>query len=61
MSFIDISNLKVIECLPGWYGRYFHSPSMTFAHYDFKHGSSQFLVQRALPETWARTDISNER
>jgi hypothetical protein len=40
MPFVDVSSLKVIERLPGWYGRYFHSPSMTFAHYDFKRGSS---------------------
>ena len=40
VPFIDISALEVIERLPGWYGRYFHSPSMTFAHYDFKRGSS---------------------
>lgn len=40
MPFVDTSSLKVIERLPGWYGRYFHSPSMTFAHYDFKRGSS---------------------
>jgi unsaturated pyranuronate lyase len=40
MPFIDTSALEVIERLPGWYGRYFHSPSMTFAHYDFKGGSS---------------------
>jgi quercetin dioxygenase-like cupin family protein len=40
MPFIDITNLDVIERLPGWFGRYFHSPSMTFAHYDFKRGSS---------------------
>ena len=40
MPFVDMSSLKVIERLPGWYGRYFHSPSMTFAHYDFKRGSS---------------------
>ena len=39
MPFIDTSVLEVIERLPGWYGRYFHSPSMTFAHYDFKRGS----------------------
>jgi quercetin dioxygenase-like cupin family protein len=26
--------------LPGWHGRYFHSPSITFAHYDFVRGSS---------------------
>jgi len=40
MPFVDTRNLDVIERLPGWQGRYFHSPSMTFAHYDFKSGSS---------------------
>lgn len=40
VPFIDTSSLEVIERLPGWHGRYFHSPSMTFAHYDFKRGSS---------------------
>ena len=40
MPFVDTSKLKVIERLPGWYGRYFHSSSMTFAHYNFVRGSS---------------------
>jgi quercetin dioxygenase-like cupin family protein len=40
MPFIDVSSLDVIERLPGWHGRYFHSQSMTFAHYDFARGSS---------------------
>jgi len=40
MPFVDIGGLKVIERLPGWHGRYFHSPSMTFAHYDFTCGAS---------------------
>ncbi len=40
MPFVDISGLDVIERLPGWFGRYFHSPSMTFAHYDFVRGAS---------------------
>ena len=40
MPFVDISSLRVIERLPGWHGRYFHSESMTFAHYDFVRGSS---------------------
>ena len=40
MPFIDINILDVVERLPGWHGRYFDSPSMTFAHYDFKQGSS---------------------
>jgi quercetin dioxygenase-like cupin family protein len=40
MPFVDIRGLNVIERLPGWHGRYFHSANMTFAHYDFKRGSS---------------------
>ncbi len=40
MPFVDTSRLKIIERLPGWFGRYFHSASMTFAHYDFKRGAS---------------------
>jgi quercetin dioxygenase-like cupin family protein len=40
MPFVDTRSLGVIERLPGWYGRYFHSPSMTFAHYEFVAGAS---------------------
>ena len=40
MPFVDTSGLDVIERLPGWHGRYFHSASMTFAHYDFTRGAS---------------------
>jgi quercetin dioxygenase-like cupin family protein len=40
VPFIDTDKLQVVERLPGWYGRYFHSQNMTFAHYDFKRGSS---------------------
>ncbi|HTX39826.1 MAG TPA: cupin domain-containing protein [Bryobacteraceae bacterium] len=40
MPFVDTSSLAVIERLPGWHGRYFDSPSMTFAHYEFTRGAS---------------------
>ena len=40
MTFIDINKLATIERLPGWRGRYFNSPSMTFAHYEFDAGAS---------------------
>ncbi|HEY5214789.1 MAG TPA: cupin domain-containing protein [Acidobacteriaceae bacterium] len=40
MPFVDVNGFKVIERLPGWKGRYFHSASMTFAHYEFTAGSS---------------------
>ena len=40
MPIEDTNRLEVIERLPGWKGRYFHSPSMTFAHYEFAAGST---------------------
>ena len=40
VPFVDTKKLDVVERLPGWRGRYFHSPSMTFAHYDFVGGAS---------------------
>ena len=40
MPFVDVSSLREIERLPGWHGRYFHSPSMTFAHHAFVRGAS---------------------
>ena len=40
MPFVDTNQLPVIQRLPGWQGRYFHSAHMTFAHYDFTSGAS---------------------
>jgi len=40
MPFVDTGALKVFERLPGWRGRYFHSATMTFAHYEFSRGAS---------------------
>jgi quercetin dioxygenase-like cupin family protein len=40
MAFIDTHELTTVERLPGWRGRYFDSPSMTFAHYEFDAGAS---------------------
>lgn len=40
MPVVDVSALRVIERLPGWRGRYFHSQNMTFAHYEFVKGAS---------------------
>lgn len=53
MPFVDVSSLNITERLPGWHGRYFHSASMTFAHYDFKRGASiheHFHVQEEVYE-----------
>jgi len=52
MPFLDTRTLDVIERLPGWYGRYFHSPSMTFGHYEFKSGSSIHEHFHEQEEVW---------
>ena len=50
MSFVDTSKLDVIERKPGWHGRYFHSPNMTFAHYEFKRFHDVRLAGVVLPQ-----------
>jgi quercetin dioxygenase-like cupin family protein len=40
MPFLDTSRLKVVERLPGWKGRFFHTVTMTFADYEFTAGST---------------------
>lgn len=40
MPFIDTAALDVVERLPGWHGRYFHTSNITFAHYEFTRGAS---------------------
>lgn len=52
MPFVDTTHLEVIERKPGWHGRYFHSPSMTFAHYDFERGSSIHEHFHPQEEVW---------
>ncbi|HTQ55730.1 MAG TPA: cupin domain-containing protein [Bryobacteraceae bacterium] len=56
MPFVDTSALPVIERLPGWRGRYFHSPSMTFAHYEFTGGASIHEHFHPQEEVWQVTD-----
>lgn len=52
MAFIDTGGLAVVERKPGWRGRYFHSPSMTFAHYEFDAGSSIHAHSHPQEEVW---------
>ena len=40
MPLIDVAGLPVVERLPGWFGRYFHTANMTFAHYEFRAGAA---------------------
>jgi quercetin dioxygenase-like cupin family protein len=51
-TFIDTNKLPAIDRLPGWRGRYFDSPSMTFAHYEFAAGSSIHEHSHAQEEVW---------
>jgi quercetin dioxygenase-like cupin family protein len=52
MPFIDTSQLPVVERRPGWRGRIFDSPSMTFAHYEFDAGSSIHEHFHPQEEVW---------
>jgi quercetin dioxygenase-like cupin family protein len=58
MPFIDTNCLPVIERLPGWYGRYFHSANLTFAHYEFKSGAS--IHEHSHPQEEAYEVIEGE-
>jgi quercetin dioxygenase-like cupin family protein len=52
MALIDTSKLAVVERRPGWRGRYFDSPSMTIAHYEFDAGSSIHPHSHPQEEVW---------
>jgi quercetin dioxygenase-like cupin family protein len=52
MPVVDTSALKVVERLPGWRARIFHSASMTFAHYEFDAGSTIHSHHHAQEEVW---------
>ncbi len=52
MTFIDTNSLPPIERLPGWRGRYFDSPSMTFAHYEFDADASIHEHSHSQEEVW---------
>jgi quercetin dioxygenase-like cupin family protein len=48
MPIVVVDALKEIERLPGWRGRFFHTPHLTFAHYNFTAGA--FIHEHAHPE-----------
>ena len=56
MPFVDTTKLEVIERRPGWHGRYFQSPNMTFAHYEFEGGSSIHQHFHPQEEVWEVID-----
>jgi quercetin dioxygenase-like cupin family protein len=52
MPILDTRHIPVIEKLPGWRGRLFHSPSLTFGHWDFSAGSSIHEHFHPQEEVW---------
>jgi len=52
MPFVDTAELSVTERLPGWRGRAFNSPSMTFVHYEFGAGASIHEHHHEQEEVW---------
>ena len=52
MPIIDTHKLPVLDKRPGWRGRLFHSPSMTFAHWDFDAGSTIHEHFHEQEEVW---------
>lgn len=52
MSFIDTRELSVLVRKPGWRGRFFDSPSMSFAQYEFDAGASIHEHFHPQEEVW---------
>jgi quercetin dioxygenase-like cupin family protein len=52
MPFVDTRQIEPVERRPGWLGRTFHSPSMTFAQWRFTAGSSIHEHNHGQEEVW---------
>jgi quercetin dioxygenase-like cupin family protein len=52
MTLIDTNTLAVQERRPGWRGRTFDSPSMTFVQYEFDAGASIHEHHHPEEEVW---------
>ena len=52
MPVLDTKDLPVLEKRPGWHGRLFHSPSLTFAHWDFEAGFDIHEHSHEQEEVW---------
>ena len=52
MPFVDTNALPQHERRPGWLGRCFHSPSLTFAHWEFTKGSGIHEHEHPQEEVW---------
>jgi len=56
MLILDTRQIPVVEKLPGWRGRIFHSPSLTFGHWDFSARSSIHAHSHQHEEVWQILD-----
>jgi quercetin dioxygenase-like cupin family protein len=56
MPILDTRQIPAVEKLPGWRGRLFHSPSLTFGHWDFRAGSSIHAHSHPQEEVWQILD-----
>jgi quercetin dioxygenase-like cupin family protein len=52
MPFLDTNKIDPEERRPGWVGRSFHSPSMTFAHWEFRAGADVHRHSHPQEEVW---------
>jgi len=52
MPFLDTNQLPQDERRPGWLGRYFHSPTLTFAYWEFKAGADIHAHSHEQEEVW---------
>jgi quercetin dioxygenase-like cupin family protein len=52
MTMIDTRMLPVVERKPGWRGRFFDSPSMSFVQYEFDAGASIHEHCHPQEEVW---------
>jgi quercetin dioxygenase-like cupin family protein len=52
VPFLSLEDVPEVERRPGWRGRTFHSPSMTFAHWSFTAGSDIHEHDHPQEEVW---------
>jgi quercetin dioxygenase-like cupin family protein len=52
MPFVDTTRLEIVEKRPGWHGRFFHSPSLTFANWRFEADASIHRHDHPQEEVW---------
>ncbi len=52
MPVIDTLEIEVLEKLPGWRGRIFHSANATFGHWEFDAGSTIHEHFHPQEEVW---------